>query len=121
MVSIIGTTGTGFLQNDACWRTVERLDPGRLRSPFYVRIEVEDRAGVLAHVALRLASHGVSIARLVQKQVNGSATLHIVTHEAPAGDLDAALEEIAELEESTAPPSALPVISDRGVPGLGWA
>ena len=121
MVSIIGTTGTGFLQNDACWRTVERLDPGKLRSPFYVRIEVEDRAGVLAHIALRLATHGVSIARLVQKQDNGSATLHIVTHEAPSGDLDAALEEIAELEESKAPPSALPVISDPGVPGLGWA
>jgi homoserine dehydrogenase len=121
MVSVIGTTGTGFLQNDACWRSVERLDPGKLRSPFYVRIEVEDRAGVLAHVALRLATHGVSIARLVQKQDNGSATLHIVTHEAPSGDLDAALEEIAELEESKAAPSALPVISDRGVPGLGWA
>jgi len=121
MVSIIGTTGTGFLQNDACWRTVERLDPGKLRSPFYVRIEVEDRAGVLAHVALRLATHGVSIARLVQKQDNGSATLHIVTHEAPGGDVEAALEEIAELEESKSPPAALPVISDRGVPGLGWA
>jgi homoserine dehydrogenase len=121
MVSVIGTTGTGFLQNDACWRSVERLDPGKLRSPFYVRIEVEDRAGVLAHVALRLATHGVSIARLVQKQDNGSATLHIVTHEAPAGDVDAALEEIAGLEESKAAPSALPVISDRGVPGLGWA
>ncbi|HEX3255077.1 MAG TPA: ACT domain-containing protein, partial [Gaiellaceae bacterium] len=117
----IGTTGTGFLQNDACWRSVEKLDPGKLRSPFYVRVHVEDRAGVLAHVALHLASHGVSIARLVQHQVNGSATLHIVTHEAPAGDLDAALEEIAELEESKAAPSALPVISDRGVPGLGWA
>src|SRR6059058_5992179 len=25
MVSVIGTTGTGFLQNDACWRTLERL------------------------------------------------------------------------------------------------
>ena len=77
---------------------------------------------MLAHVALRLATHGVSIARLVQKQDNGSATLHIVTHEAPAGDVDAALEEIAELEESTAP--RLPLfrsISDRGVPGLGWA
>jgi homoserine dehydrogenase len=121
MVSIIGTTGTGFLQNDACWRSVERLDPGRLRSPFYVRLEVEDRAGVLAHVALRLASHGVSIARLVQQQVNGSATLHVITHEAPAGDLEAALEEIAGLEESKAEPSALPVVSDRGVPGLGWA
>jgi homoserine dehydrogenase len=121
MVSVIGTTGTGFLQNDACWRELERLEAGRLRSPFYVRLDVEDRAGVLAHVALRLATHGVSIGRLVQHQDNGSATLHIVTHEAPAGDVDAALEEIGGLEESRAAPSALPVISDRGVPGLGWA
>jgi homoserine dehydrogenase len=121
MVSVIGTTGTGFLQNDACWRELERLDSGRLRSPFYVRLDVEDRAGVLAHVALRLATHGVSIGRLVQHQDNGAATLHIVTHEAPAGDVEAALEEIGELEESRAVPSALPVISDRGVPGLGWA
>ncbi len=45
MVSVIGTTGTGFLQNDACWRTVEQLDPGKLRSPFYIRLDVEDRAG----------------------------------------------------------------------------
>ena len=36
MVSVIGTTGTGFLQNDASWRTFERLPPGDLRSPFYL-------------------------------------------------------------------------------------
>ena len=121
MVSVIGTTGTGFLQNDACWRELERLESGKLRSPFYVRLDVDDRAGVLAHVALRLATHGVSIGRLVQHQDNGSATLHIVTHEAPTGDVDAALEEIGGLEESRAAPSAIPVVSDRGVPGLGWA
>jgi homoserine dehydrogenase len=121
MVSVIGTTGTGFLQNDACWRELERLERGRLRSPFYIRLDVDDRAGVLAHVAMRLATHGVSIGRLVQHQDNGAATLHIVTHEAPTGDVDAALAEIGGLEESRAAPSALPVVSDRGVPGLGWA
>jgi homoserine dehydrogenase len=121
MVSVIGTTGTGFLQNDACWRELERLPPGEARSPFYLRLDVDDRAGVLAHVALRLAAQGVSIARLIQQQVNGSATLHIVTHEASSGSLDAALEEITELPETTSPPSVLPVVSDRGVPGLGWA
>jgi hypothetical protein len=45
----------------------------------------------------------------------------VVTHEAPEGDLQLALEEIRELPESREAPSALPVISDRGVPGLGWA
>jgi homoserine dehydrogenase len=121
MVSVIGTTGTGFLQNDACWRTLERLPAGELRSPFYVHLEVEDRAGVLAHVAERFAAEGVSIARLVQHQGADGATLHVVTHEAPAGRLQAALEAIGGLPESRTPPSAMRVISDRGVPGLGWA
>jgi homoserine dehydrogenase len=121
MVSVIGTTGTGFLQNDACWRTLEPLPAGELRSPYYVRLEVDDRAGVLAHVAERLAAEGVSVARLVQHQDDGAATLHIVTHEAPHGRLAAALAEIGALPESRSTPSALSVISDRGVPGLGWS
>ena len=120
MVSVIGTTGTGFLQNDACWRTLERLPPGDLRAPFYFRVEVADRPGVLAHIAEKLASHNVSIARLVQQQGNGGATLHVVTHEARAGDVDATLRDIADLPETHAPPSSLPVISSRGVTGLGW-
>src|SRR5439155_581974 len=28
MVSVLGTTGTGFLQNDACWRSLSKLPPG---------------------------------------------------------------------------------------------
>jgi homoserine dehydrogenase len=121
MVSVIGTTGTGFLQNDACWRELEKLPPGELRSPFFVQIDVDDRAGVLAHVAERLAAHGVSVARLVQRQADGGATLHVVTHEAPSGQVARALAEIGELPETRREPSALRVISDRGVSGLGWA
>ena len=54
MVSVLGTTGTGFLQGDACWRSLPTLPAGELRAPFYVRIAVDDRPGVLAHVAERL-------------------------------------------------------------------
>jgi homoserine dehydrogenase len=120
MISIIGTTGTGFLQNDACWRELERLPRGDLRSPFYFRVEVADEPGVLAHIAQRLAEHEVSIARLVQHQREGGATLHVVTHEGRAGAVDAALEEIANLPETQSAPTALPVISSRGVTGTGW-
>ncbi|HWQ25065.1 MAG TPA: homoserine dehydrogenase [Gaiellaceae bacterium] len=121
MVSVIGTAQTGFLQNDACWRTLERLPPGELRSPYYVHLEVDDRPGVLAHVARRLAAHEVSVARLVQAPVAGGAALHVVLHEAPQRAVDAALAEIVQLPEVHAPPSVLPVISDRGVAELGWA
>jgi homoserine dehydrogenase len=120
MISVIGTKGTGFLQNDACWRTLEWLPRGDLRSPFYLRVEVADQPGVLAQIAQRLAEHEVSIARLVQHQREGGATLHVVTHEARAGAVEAVLGEIAELTETQSPPSALPVISSRGVTGVGW-
>jgi homoserine dehydrogenase len=120
LIAVVGTTGTGFLQNDACWRELPRLPEGEVSSPFYVRVQVADRPGVLALVALRLAAQGISIARLVQHQAQRNATLHIVTHEAPAGRLRDALAEIDALEETRKQASALPVISDRGVAELGW-
>jgi homoserine dehydrogenase len=121
MVSVIGTAQTGFLQNDACWRTLERMPPGDLRSPYYVHLEVADRPGVLARVADRLAAHDVSVARLVQAPHDAGAELHVVLHEAPQRAVYDALAEIARLPEAHAPPSALPVVSDRGVAELGWA
>jgi homoserine dehydrogenase len=111
MVSVVGTTGTGFLQDDAAWRTLSRLAPGLLESPFYVRVDVADRAGVLAHVAECLAAHGVSVARLVQHQTGDGATLHIVTHEAPAGAVEDALTDVAALPEARGAPTRLTVIS----------
>jgi homoserine dehydrogenase len=120
LVSVVGTTGTGFLENDACWRELERLPAGDLRTPTYLHFEVDDRPGVLAHVAERLAEHEVSVARLIQHQLNGSAGLHIVTHESRWGAVENALADIAALPETHAHPTVLPVISDRGVPGLGW-
>jgi homoserine dehydrogenase len=120
MVSIIGTKATGFLQNDACWRTLERLPPGEVRSPFYLHLEVDDRPGVLAHVARRLAAHDVSVGRLIQVPVDGGAALHVVLHETPQASVDNALAEIVQLPEVRGRPSVLPVVSDRGVADLGW-
>ena len=115
MVSVIGTTGTGFLQNDACWRTLERLPPGELRSPFYLHIEVDDRPGVLAHVAERLAAEGVSIARLTQRQLVEGASLDVVTHDASTGRVHAAAGAIAQLPEVHGAPEVMRIVSERGV------
>ena len=115
MVSVLGTTGTGFLQNDAVYRKLDRLAPGELVSRFYVRLEVTDRPGVLAHVAERFADEGVSIAQLTQHLVNGSAALDVVTHAAAAGRVHAALAAIGALDEVRARPEALRLIAERGV------
>jgi hypothetical protein len=44
-----------------------------------------------------------------------------VLHECRSGALSDALVEIAQLPGTQRRPTALPVISDRGVPALGWA
>jgi len=120
MVSVLGTMGTGFLQNDAAWRELPVLPAGENRSPFYFRLAVADRPGVLARVAEELAEHGVSVARLLQHPNGEGALLHVVTHEGRAGALADALDAIERLPDVKNRPLPLPVISDRGVTELGW-
>jgi homoserine dehydrogenase len=121
LVSVIGTMGTGFLQNDAAWRELPLLPAGESRSPFYFRLSVEDRPGALARVADELAERDISVARLLQHANGNGAALHVITHETRAGSLAAALDSISELPEVHGRPTPLPVISQRGVVELGWA
>jgi homoserine dehydrogenase len=111
LVSVVGTSGTGFLQNDACWRELPRLDPARWSAPYYVHLDVADRPGVLGHAATTLAKHDVSVAQLVQHLEPGRAALDLVLHDATAGDIDAALRELASSPEVLGPPFVAPVIA----------
>src|SRR5690349_388454 len=118
ITGVLGTTGP---QSDPAWQNLPRLPPGESRSPFYFRLFVEDRPGTLAHVADILARHSISVARLVQHQDGSGATLHVVTHEAAAGALADALDELEALPEVRRRSRPIPVVSDRGVAELGWA
>ena len=118
IAGVLGTTGP---QSDPVWRDLPRLPPRESRSPFYFRLLVDDRPGTLAHVAESLARHSISVARLVQHQDGSGATLHVVTHEAAAGALADALDELGALAEVRRRSRPIPVVSDRGVAELGWA
>jgi homoserine dehydrogenase len=120
VVSIVGTTGTGFLQDDPVRRELEPLDADEHATPTYLRIDVEDRPGVLSTVTGVLAEHEISIARLVQVPSDSGAVLHVVTHRTPSGALRAAAARLVELAEAQDTVLAVPVISDRGVAELGW-
>jgi homoserine dehydrogenase len=111
LVSVVGTSGTGFLQNDACWRELPRLDPSGWSAPFYVHLDVADEPGVLAHAATTLAKHGVSIARLVQRLEPGRAALDLVLHDAMIGSVETALDELAASPEVLGRPFLAPVIA----------
>ncbi|HEX4519486.1 MAG TPA: homoserine dehydrogenase [Gaiellaceae bacterium] len=121
MASVIGTMGTGFLQNDPVWRKLPRLEHGANRSPFYFHLSVDDRPGVLARVTTALAEREVSVARLLQHANGDGAALHVVTHDTSQGSLDEALSAIAAMDEVRGTPLPFPVVSERGVAELGWA
>jgi homoserine dehydrogenase len=111
LVSVVGTSGTGFLQNDACWRELPRLDPSGWSAPFYVHLDVADQPGVLAHAATTFAKHGVSVARLVQHLEPGRAALDLVLHDARIGALEASLDELAGSPDVLGRPFLAPVIA----------
>ena len=111
LVSVVGTSGTGFLQNDACWRELPRLDPAGWRAPFYVHLDVADQPGVLGHAAATFAKHDVSIAQLVQHLEPGRAALDLVLHDATIGSVEAALGELSGSPEMLGRPFIAPVIS----------
>jgi homoserine dehydrogenase len=110
LVSVVGTAGTGFLQNDACWRELKRLDGNAWQSRFYVHLDVADEPGVLAHVTSRLAANEVSVAQLLQHLEEGRASLDLVLHHASLGQVRAALAEIATFPEVIERPFFAPVI-----------
>jgi homoserine dehydrogenase len=109
LLAVIGTTGTGFLQHDGYYRELARLPVAELRSPFYLRFEVDDETGVLAQVAQALADQAVSVAQIVQHSSHG---VHIVilTHIAREGSVRDAAAAVAALGFSRSAPVVLPVL-----------
>jgi len=75
------------------------LPAAEVRGTFYLRFEVSDRPGVLAHIAGLLARAQVSIATVVQRehQRRGKATVVLQTHEAGEHSLRRAVRAIEKL------------------------
>ena len=71
-----------------------------LRTQYCVRLEVDDRPGVLAEVARSFGAHDVSIAQVWQDGVDDGAELVLVTHRSREADLRAtvtALEQVSSI------------------------
>src|SRR5262249_27091012 len=67
---------------------------------YYLRVRAEDRPGVLALIAGVLGDAKISIASIIQKEVDGEAMPEIVimTHTAREADLQAALKHIDAID-----------------------
>ena len=75
--------------------------PEEVRSRYYLRFAMLDRPGTLARVATALGGHGIGIDSVIQHEAAPDAEyvpVILVTSAARAGELDAALAEIAAMD-----------------------
>jgi homoserine dehydrogenase len=78
----------------------EILSMDEVVCPFYIRLHVQDRTGVLADITRILSQHSISIEAMFQKDVDDDQPVPIMlmTHSVRARDVNAALAEIAALD-----------------------
>ena len=80
-------------------------------SPFYLRLHVVDRPGVLAQVATILAKLEIGISSVIQPESNEleATPLVLMIHDASHAQIRAAVEKIAALECIKSAPTLFPV------------
>ena len=90
---------------------LERMSPDRITAPYYLRLSLTDKPGVLAKVCQSLGDQGVSIHQM--RQFGGApepATVLIVTHEVADRPLRDALAGISTLSVCLDEPVALRIL-----------
>ncbi len=82
-----------------CYRETPIKKFDEVENKFFLRMQVKNQPGVLASIATVFGSHGVSIARVVQKHIKGDlAELVIVTDKVREDYLKKALEQVRDIE-----------------------
>lgn len=75
------------------------LDRAGVETRYLIRLDVADRAGVLAEIAHAFAAHDISVETLRQvATIEGTASLVLVTHRQTEAALAAAVADLAELD-----------------------
>ena len=87
-------------------------DAGAQYGKSYLRLQVEDRTGVLADIAAAMRDAGVSIESFIQRGTHeGSALIALVTHEGEARTVDAALHLLQNSPHVIGTPMRMPILS----------
>jgi homoserine dehydrogenase len=73
---------------------VEPVDISEVISKYYIRVQAEDKPGVLAMITGVLAEHNVSIASCIQKERGKTVPIIMITHEAKEGAIASSLSKI---------------------------
>ena len=81
-----------------CFQEKPVLDIGETHSKYYIRLQVADKPGVLASIALVLGNKEVSLKSVIQKEATGkTAEVVLVTHRVLEQNVKDALMDIKQL------------------------
>ncbi|GAA3667671.1 homoserine dehydrogenase [Yimella lutea] len=75
---------------------------GASKTAYFIRLDVEDKPGVLANIAKTIGEQGVSIESMrqgVRRSQDGLATLHLITHRSSEADLADVVERLKASED----------------------
>lgn len=97
IVSIASTNEVGFMQSCSCYRSLPFYPAKDVHSAFFIKMNVEDRSGVLAQIATTFGGHGVSIESMIQRGRGAEAELVLITHPTSERDFFAAIDEASSL------------------------
>ncbi len=92
----IALNSVGQRETDYADRNIAPIESTKTK--FLIRLEVADKAGVLAAIATTFANHGVSIQTVNQAGRNSDAEVTIVTHLATEGELKATVASLTAME-----------------------
>ncbi len=92
----IALNSVGQRETDYADREIASIESTKTK--FLIRLEVADKAGVLASIATTFANHGVSIQTVNQAGRNDDAEVTIVTHLATEGELKATVESLKKMD-----------------------
>ena len=92
----IALNSVGQRETDYADRDIAPIETTKTK--FLIRLEVADKAGVLASIATTFANHGVSIQTVNQSGRNSDAEVTIVTHLATEGELKATVASLKAMD-----------------------
>jgi homoserine dehydrogenase len=98
-------------------RELPILPMGEVRTAWYLRLEAEDRPGVMSQVSSILGDQGISIEALIQKAPQPGQTrvpVVVVTNVASQGNLERAVMAIEALDSIAGPVTRIRVESLDG-------
>lgn len=88
-------------------------DINKVTAPFYLRLSIADKPGVLAEVTRILGENAISVRVIDQHEItaDGAAQVVVLTHETPVGAMKEAFASLAKLPYCKARPVMMPMLA----------